>query len=85
MSCSGTSRHLARQSPGIEPATFWLPDNRSYLLSYCCPKAKTFVKYNLVRKYTINLSSGTSCFSELLHGQIDWCDFLLAVSLSSWY
>jgi len=37
VSCSGTPPHLARRSPGIEPATFRLPDNRSYLLSYCCP------------------------------------------------
>jgi len=37
MSCSGTPRHLARRSPGIEPATFLLPDNCSYLLSYCRP------------------------------------------------
>jgi len=35
---SGTPRHLDRRSPGIEPATFLLPDNRSYLLSYCHPK-----------------------------------------------
>jgi len=36
VSCSGTPRHWARRrSPGIEPATFLLPDNRSYLLSYC--------------------------------------------------
>jgi len=36
-SCSGRSRHLARRSPGIKPATFLLPDNCSYLLSYCHP------------------------------------------------
>jgi len=40
MSCSGTPPHLARRgrSPGIEPATLLLPDNRSpYLLSYRHP------------------------------------------------
>jgi len=37
-SCSGTPPLLARRgSPGIEPATFLSPDNRSYLLSYCRP------------------------------------------------
>jgi len=33
-----TSTLSYRWSPGIEPATFLLPDNRSYLLSYCRPK-----------------------------------------------
>jgi len=31
--------HLARRSPGIETATFQLPDNCSYLLSYCLTPA----------------------------------------------
>jgi len=34
VSCSRAPRHLALQSPGIEPATFRLPDNCFYLLSY---------------------------------------------------
>jgi len=28
---------LGKADPEIEPATFRLPDNRSCLLSYCCP------------------------------------------------
>jgi len=49
VSCSGTPRHLARRgrSPGIEPATFLLPDNRSCnLLSYCRPRLEHPAAYN---------------------------------------
>ena len=38
MSCSGTLRHA---QGGIEPATLWLPDDSSYLLSHCHPHCVT--------------------------------------------
>jgi len=60
VSCSGTPRHLARRrSPGIEPVTFLLPDNRSYLLSYCPPLAVLTVSMQRVHSF-MRVLSGVS-------------------------
>ena len=40
---SGTPRYSARRSRGIELATFRLPVNPSYLLSYCGPSPWSFI------------------------------------------
>ena len=37
---SGTPRHSARRTRGIEPATFWLPVRWFYLLSHMPPRGK---------------------------------------------
>jgi len=59
--CSGTPRHLARWSPGIEPATFVLPHNHSYLLSYCRP-------WNTIKESLLKLVTYMCMFACLCPG-----------------